>query len=58
MRISQYIPPQSLTEQWDVPGLEQHLNAELGLKAPVQEWLDAERHVHEEGLRTRILGMS
>ncbi|WP_022961884.1 preprotein translocase subunit SecA [Halopseudomonas pelagia] len=53
--ISQYIPPQSLPEQWDVPGLEQHLNAELGIKAPVQEWLDADDTLHEEGLRARIL---
>lgn len=53
--ISQYIPPQSLPEQWDIPGLEQHLNAELALKAPVQEWLDADDTLHEEGLRARIL---
>jgi preprotein translocase subunit SecA len=53
--ISQYIPPQSLPEQWDIPGLEQHLNAELGLKAPVQEWLNADDTLHEEGLRARIL---
>ncbi|MFN3581474.1 MAG: preprotein translocase subunit SecA [Pseudomonas sp.] len=53
--ISQYIPPQSLPEQWDVAGLEQHLNAELALKLPVQQWLDEDDTLHEEGLRQRIL---
>ncbi len=53
--ISQYIPPQSLPEQWDVPGLEQHLTSELALKLPVQEWLDQDDTLHEEGLRQRIL---
>ncbi len=52
--ISIYIPPQSLAEQWDVPGLEDHLFAEFGLKLPVQAWLDEDNRLHEEGLRARI----
>jgi preprotein translocase subunit SecA len=42
-------------EQWDVPGLEQHLNAELALNVPLQQWLDEDDTLHEEGLRQRIL---
>ncbi|TVP87779.1 MAG: preprotein translocase subunit SecA [Pseudomonadaceae bacterium] len=53
--ISQHIPPQSMPEQWDVEGLEQHLKSELGLQLPIAEWLDAEGALHEEGLRQRIL---
>ena len=53
--ISQYIPPQSLPEQWDIPGLEHHLSAELGLKLPVQQWLDEDDSLQEDGLRQRIL---
>lgn len=53
--ISQFIPPQSLPEQWDIPGLEQHLASELALKLPIQQWLDEDDHLHEEGLRQRIL---
>jgi len=52
--ISYYIPPQSLVEQWDIPGLEEYLSAEFGLKLPIQEWLDNDERLHEEGLRDRI----
>lgn len=52
--ISFYIPPQSLAEQWDIAGLEDHLYAEFGLKLPIQTWLAEDNRLHEEGLRTRI----
>ncbi|GGO82500.1 protein translocase subunit SecA [Marinobacterium nitratireducens] len=53
--ISEYIPPQSLAEQWDVPGLEKALEADLGAKLPVQQWLDNDDSLHEESLREKIL---
>ncbi|NVK44246.1 MAG: preprotein translocase subunit SecA [Oceanospirillaceae bacterium] len=53
--ISEYIPPQSLAEQWDVAGLEKALESELGTKLPVQEWLDTDESLHEESLREKIL---
>ncbi|MEZ5530253.1 MAG: preprotein translocase subunit SecA [Porticoccaceae bacterium] len=52
--ISFYIPPQSLAEQWDVVGLEEHLYGEFGLKLPLRAWLDEDNRLHEEGLRSRI----
>jgi len=53
--IDQYIPPQSVEELWDIPGLEQRLNQEFMLKLPIQEWLDKEDDLHEETLRERII---
>jgi preprotein translocase subunit SecA len=53
--VDQYIPPQSLEELWDVPGLEQRLGNEFGLKLTIQEWLDQDDNLHEETLRERIL---
>ena len=52
--ISYYIPPQSLVEQWDVAGLESYLGAEFGLELSIQQWLDDDERLHEEGLRERI----
>ena len=52
--ISQYIPPQSMPEQWDLPGLERNLESELGLRLPIREWLE-EHGMYEEKLRQRIL---
>jgi preprotein translocase subunit SecA len=53
--ISGYIPPQSIEEQWDIPGLESHLEAEFSVNLPVQQWLDQDSDLHEETLRERIL---
>jgi preprotein translocase subunit SecA len=52
--ISYYIPPQSLAEQWDITGLEEYLVAEFGLTLPLQEWLDADERLNEDGLKARI----
>jgi len=52
--ISYYIPPQSLVEQWDIAGLEEYLVAEFNLKLPLQEWLEADERLNEEGLRDRV----
>ena len=52
--IEQYIPPESLEEQWDVPGLEKALEAEIGLQLPIRQWLEQDSNLHEESLRERI----
>ncbi len=52
--IDGFIPPQSLEEQWDIPGLEQGLHTEFNLTLPVQAWLDEDDSLHEETLRERI----
>lgn len=53
--VSEHIPPQSMPEQWDVDGLEAKLEAEVGLKLPVQQWLDEDETLYEELLRDRIV---
>jgi len=53
--MNQHIPPESLEEQWDVPGLEESLDREFGLKLPVAQWLKDETGLDEEKLRARII---
>jgi len=53
--VSDYIPLQSMEEQWDVPGLEQHLANEYDVSLPIQEWLDSDDGLHEEPLREKII---
>ncbi|RTZ80512.1 MAG: preprotein translocase subunit SecA, partial [Gammaproteobacteria bacterium] len=53
--IDQYIPPQSIEEQWDVAGLEEVLKEQFALDLPIQKWLDEDDDLHEETLRKRIL---
>jgi preprotein translocase subunit SecA len=53
--IDDYIPPQSLEEQWDVAGLSAALKHEFNIQYPLQQWLDEDDQLHEESLRQRIL---
>ncbi|MCP3870537.1 MAG: preprotein translocase subunit SecA [Gammaproteobacteria bacterium] len=53
--IENHIPPQSLEEQWDVPGLTESLTKEYELDYPIQQWLDEDDDLHEETLRRRIM---
>ncbi|MCU0840212.1 MAG: preprotein translocase subunit SecA [Thiobacillaceae bacterium] len=53
--ISEHIPPGSMAEQWDVPGLTGALSAEFLVDLPVQRWLDEDEKLDEEGLRAKIV---
>ena len=53
--IGQYIPPESLIEQWDVSGLEAALAAEFTSTQPLEKWLDEDDALDEEKLCARIL---
>ena len=53
--IDEYIPPQSLEEMWDVPGLEARLKSDFALDLPLQQWLAEDDKLYEEKLRERIL---
>jgi preprotein translocase subunit SecA len=52
--IEQHIAPGSMEEQWDVAGLEKSLAGQYSLDLPLQQWLDADKTLNEEGLRKKI----
>ncbi|CAE6701758.1 preprotein translocase subunit SecA [Candidatus Nitrotoga fabula] len=53
--IHSFIPPQSMEEQWDVPGLEAALASEFQLPLPLGEWLEQDKQLDETALRERVL---
>ncbi|MDO6512837.1 preprotein translocase subunit SecA [Neptuniibacter sp. 2_MG-2023] len=53
-KFSEFVPPQSLEEQWDIAGLERSLEADFSVKLPVQEWLDQDDSLHEETLYQKV----
>ena len=53
--ISAHVPPGSLAEQWDADGLTQTLAGQYLLACPIREWLDADEHLGEPGVRSRIV---
>jgi len=54
LAIDDFVPPQSLPEQWDLEGLQEHLRNEFNLDLPVVEWAEKDEHFHEEQLRERL----
>ncbi|MDO8412173.1 MAG: preprotein translocase subunit SecA [Gallionellaceae bacterium] len=53
--INEYIVPQSMEEQWNVPALEQALVAEFQLSLPLVQWLEQDKKLDEAGLRDRVV---
>ncbi len=53
--ITQYIPPKTMEEQWNIKGLEEHLYQEFNTEVPIQKMLDQDKKLQEAALRTRII---
>ena len=54
--VDQHIPPQSLVEQWDLPGLQDNLEREFGLALPIASWLEEQADIDDAQLRERVTG--
>ena len=52
--IDDYVPPQSIEDQWDIEGLEKVLAAELNSVQAIKRWLEEDESLSEEPLRQRI----
>ena len=52
--VDEYVPPESIDEQWDIPGLEQALATEFAVEAPVSRWLDEDDTLTDAGLRAKV----
>jgi preprotein translocase subunit SecA len=50
-----HVPEESVEEQWDIPGLENALKAELNLELPLRAWLDKEPDLNDETMLERIV---
>jgi len=53
--IDEYVPPMSLTEQWDLEGLERRLKQDFLIELPVTEWLVDDANLQEEAIRENII---
>jgi len=52
--VKRYVPPESVEEQWDIPGLEAALASEFQMHAPVAEWVKSDSEINETGIRDRL----
>ena len=52
--VDNFIPPQSVPEQWDLPGLEKSIETEFGSHQEIQNWLDNDDQMYEEQLKAKL----
>ncbi len=50
-----YVPKDSVEEQWNIPGLTEALEQELGLTLDLSGWLAQDTSLDEAGLRQRVV---
>ena len=53
--ISQFVPPGSVDDQWNIDGLEDEIEEAFRFYMPINDWLDADRRLDEDGLREKII---
>jgi preprotein translocase subunit SecA len=53
--VQEFVPPGSVEEQWDLPGLEKKLESEFFLKTPVEEWVKADDTLDEDKIAQRVI---
>jgi preprotein translocase subunit SecA len=53
--VQEFLPPGSVEEQWDLPGLEKKLESEFFIVAPVAEWAKADETLDEEKIARRVI---
>jgi preprotein translocase subunit SecA len=52
--MTEFIPPQSIEDQWDVEGFEKALKADFDIEIPVKQWLDEDDRLEEVALRAKV----
>ena len=53
--ITQFVPPKTMEEQWDIHGLEQHLQQDFNIDLPLTEMMANDRKLDEAKLRQLIV---
>jgi preprotein translocase subunit SecA len=53
--VRNYVPIESMEEQWDIPGLENLLTNEWGIQLDLQEWIDNADSVEDEEILAKVI---
>ena len=56
--IDNYIPPQSMEDQWDVENLEQVLQDDFKVKAEISNWIDEDHQIQPDEIKDKIIKIS
>jgi preprotein translocase subunit SecA len=53
--VRNYVPIESMEEQWDIPGLENLLTNEWGIQLDLQEWINNADSVEDEEILAKVV---
>ncbi|MDO5668053.1 MAG: preprotein translocase subunit SecA [Alcaligenaceae bacterium] len=53
--VRQYVPEESMEEQWDIKTLENVLASEWKLEAPISQWVAEDSNLDDEGILERVI---
>ncbi|MCA3130896.1 MAG: preprotein translocase subunit SecA [Betaproteobacteria bacterium] len=53
--VEAHVPPESVEEQWDVPGLRKSLLLEFSFDAPLEQWLGEDENLDAGALKARVV---
>jgi preprotein translocase subunit SecA len=53
--VEQFVPPETVEEQWDVPALVRTLEADFSLKAPIEDWLKNDAELDSHTITERVV---
>lgn len=52
--VDNFIPPQSLEDQWDLDGLSQTLSEDFQIKVNIKQWVEEDHSIQPEQIKARI----
>ena len=52
--VARFVPPNSIDEQWDLPGLESELAAEFNLQLPLDQLVQDKTEIDAEGIAAQV----
>lgn len=55
--VDNFIPPQSLEDQWDLDGLAKALAEDFQIKVAVKQWADADHSIQAEQIKEKLLAL-
>ncbi len=53
--VDQYLPPETIIEQWDIKGAEKAIADELNEECELQTWLDEDKALDQTGVKEKVL---
>jgi len=53
--VEEYVPPESVEEQWDVAGLMKTLESDFAAPLQIDHWLEQEQALDADGIKQRVL---